>query len=515
MGPPVGDPDSPPVVTVDATMRGAIKRAAEALVTPLPPDSPSSQLQRVQQAWRDIAQASAQCYFAPNGQIDLGNATVLQTFWKSVNPTESPFSVIPGIELVKEQTLVVLEKLLMPPGEGPSLMGQLLSSSEVRPSPQGEIILGTMGIVDTSSPQAIPQAILQSLFTPHRQTCLPTCNINALINAEIFNHPERLADIYTQILTSNPNSRISLPASGNRIQTQPITAGPQAHISATFNQNKESMEGAFLDLVQDASTTPLTFKTETPDDYKPFGVALHIDEPSKPPIVSEGGRASFSLDLPVHDPNDVFFANFVHAIYKDIDQSEVFVKVRDLYFGVPGNEFAGDSTFNADVELLETDGSSSGCFGFSEKGISNLINRAKELLRTGTENLATVFSNPEIIPLFPPMPPMPPIHGPSDPSDTSDTPNTPNTPPFSTPFTREKLSPYRGHVENINLKQLAALNINTLEGAGTLTMWAIGDENYVDSSGAPTYLHIIKIRDDQFMITGREICSSLAIYPLN
>ncbi|MDR2432176.1 MAG: hypothetical protein LBD34_00240 [Puniceicoccales bacterium] len=36
------------------------------------------------------------------------------------------------------------------------------------------------------------EAILASLFAPHRQLCLPTCTINSIINEEIRNHPERL-----------------------------------------------------------------------------------------------------------------------------------------------------------------------------------------------------------------------------------------------------------------------------------------------------------------------------------
>jgi hypothetical protein len=196
------------------------------------PDTPPP-LQRVQQAWRQIAQASARCCFNSDGQINIECAHELQRFWQNVVPTNHPFNAVPGIELVREQTLAVLEKLLIPPPPGQNpLRDQLSRTIGMQLSDQGMEILNIMRIPYNmemrsgrcDSQAYIPLAILQSLFTPHRQMCLPTCSINALINAEIFNHPERLANIYIQILTSPSNDRISLPVSGNDILLRLIVA---------------------------------------------------------------------------------------------------------------------------------------------------------------------------------------------------------------------------------------------------------------------------------------------------
>jgi hypothetical protein len=438
----------------------AVARGAERAKTLS--SSSDSKLQQVQEIWRDLALSSARCCFDLSGTINLNHVRQVQDFWMRLEGDHA----IPGIELVKEQTLAVLEKLLMP--ESP-LMVQLSKTIEMHPSAQGENILGIMEI-NPSSPQAIPQAILQSLFTPHRQACLPTCSINALINAEIFNHPERLADIYTQILTPNPGNKLPLPISKKQIpleSLQPIPFVPPAYIRTTFTQREKSMSKAFADLVQKPLTTPVQYIAGTPDAYKPFGIELHQDNPSKPSIVLKDGKVSFSLDLPVHDLNDAFFANFVHTIYNDTDQSEVFIKVRDLYFDVPGNEFAGGLTFNADQ------GNSTDGFYFSGAKIGELINEAKRLSRAGAScALATVFSSPKTT-FSPPMP--------------------------------EELSPYDGHLENINLRQLAALDINDLQGAKGNAVWRIGDRNWVNSNtGAPTYLSIGKIGPDQYGIFGAE-----------
>jgi hypothetical protein len=62
------------------------------------------------------------------------------------------------------------------------------------------------------------EAILASLFAPQRQWSLPTCTIESLINEEIRNHPERLIQIYMQMLNSD---QFTLP-SGCAFKQQPI-----------------------------------------------------------------------------------------------------------------------------------------------------------------------------------------------------------------------------------------------------------------------------------------------------
>jgi hypothetical protein len=439
------------------------------------PDIPPL-LQRVQQAWRSIAQASASCCFTPDGQIDLTQAGKLQRFWQDADLTNPPFNTIPGIELVREQTLAVLEKLTQTPSPLQNTLNEALGKI---PNSNVEPLLANMGISFHVS-NRMGQAILQSLFTPHRQMCLPTCSINALINAEIFNHPERLANIYTQILTKEPGEEITLPiCPNNQIQLQSISGMPRA-IRATFNQSKESIENAFSDLLQGSPTSTI------PSSYKTHGIGIR----SFPSQRAEDGQISFSLNLPVHDLNDAFFANFVHAIYQGTDQSKVFIEVRNLYFGIPGNNFAERSIFNAYLDEV--------CF--SKEKIGKLMDEAKRLVNTGNQYaLVTVFSNQRTI---------------SFPTNAGDN--------------EGELSPYRGHVENINLRQLANLDINGLAAAGQGAMWMIGDRNWVNKdTGAPTYLSIYKMENDQYCILAAEYSpdrislapsvpiGGLALYPPN
>ncbi|MDR2779209.1 MAG: hypothetical protein LBB16_02900 [Puniceicoccales bacterium] len=165
----------------------------------------------------------AQCCFTPDGRINLDYVRKLRNFWAFVvlDPYLKKYHTIPGIELVREQTLTVLEKLAQNSGQ---LLDILSRACGKIPNSNVEPLLENMGIWYAVN-DAIPQTILQSLFMPHRQTCLPTCSINALINAEIFNHPERLADIYTQILTSLPGSIINLPIGRTKINLRPIAVG--------------------------------------------------------------------------------------------------------------------------------------------------------------------------------------------------------------------------------------------------------------------------------------------------
>jgi hypothetical protein len=463
-------------------MISAIGAAVTALGASPPSGSPTSKLQRVQQAWRDIAQVSAQHCFTTDGKIDHDKTTALQSFWKNASLKDFPFSGIPGIKLVKEQTLAVLEKLLM--SESP-LMKRLDEAATKTPSLQGKIILGTMKILH--SKYRIPRAILQSLFTPHRQMCLPTCSINALINAEIFNHPERLANIYTQILTMGPGNDIILPLPpNNRLQLQPVD-GLLKCTKVTFNQYERSMKNAFQDLAQNPSTTPVQDVIVVPGSYKTYGIGVS----SSPLRGPNPETISFSLDLPVHDLNDIFFANFVHTIYTTTDQSNVFIEVRNRYFGVPGDNFLGGQIFNADQ------GSPPDNLCFSADKIGELIGKARGLRGRGISyGLATVFASQATI---------------------------------SSPPRTEELSPYYGHVENINLEQLASLDIDHLRQADLNKIWAIGDRNWVNNdTGAPTHLSIVKRGDDQFLIVGTEyssdgniifapgiLPSGLAIYPPN
>lgn len=445
-------------IWVDPFDRGAVfpKMYIALCKAQVQPTASTSVVQNVQHLWREIAQQSALCCFDAEGYLNTRQINDLIEFWENVYRRSELYENIPGIEFIQEQTLVVLENLNSFSQTG-SLPDILLSASGTIPNANGETILKNMRI----SPDfkgAIPQAILQSLFTPHRQMCLPTCSINALINAEIFNHPERLAHIYFNILTTN-DSEITLPVSNKQLQLQTILDPNQPMITVNCNQSVASMQNAFINLAKFTSTSSNT-----------YGIQLH--SPPSAHTVSGKKQVSFSLDIPIHDLNDFFFANFMNAIYSTTDQSEVFIKVRELYFNIAGNDFGQDSNiFNVDKKVEDED-------FFSYEKICQFISKAQELVRNGAKYaLVTIFSNSEKI---------------TSPSGAA-------------------LNPYCGHVENINLKKLASIDQSSLAEARDGAIWIIGDRNWVDEEfGNPIYLIIRKTREG-YLIFGVQ-CKNGKLY---
>jgi hypothetical protein len=77
-------------------------------------------------------------------------------------------------------------------------------ANDINPGEKGNTILDVMSkISGISEGEKLKrgEAILHSLLSPHRQLYLSTCTICPLINRDLHNHPERLAEIYSHILS--------------------------------------------------------------------------------------------------------------------------------------------------------------------------------------------------------------------------------------------------------------------------------------------------------------------------
>ncbi|EAY05341.1 hypothetical protein TVAG_153750 [Trichomonas vaginalis G3] len=73
-------------------------------------------------------------------------------------------------------------------------------------------------ILDYLTPRqtaSISQFLLASLICPHRQLGTPTCNMNAIINAEATNLPARLAMVYLDLLVKDPDEKLYMASEDN------------------------------------------------------------------------------------------------------------------------------------------------------------------------------------------------------------------------------------------------------------------------------------------------------------
>ncbi|MDR2737955.1 MAG: hypothetical protein LBB18_03390 [Puniceicoccales bacterium] len=456
--------DSENPVDVKQTMLLALQKAENVLLPSSSSSSSSSaatsQLQLVQQQWRNIAHASASLCINSDGTVNFVQAAALQKFWNELSLVEDnkEDNKIPGIELIQEQTLAVLEKLLpKTPDAGtssnPSPLAQKLDEARLKaPSENGSKILQAMVPPPTAGDSQIPVAILQSLFTPHRQMSLPTCSINALINAEIFNHPEILANIYAQILTTEANASITMPAStAEQMQLQNITPNSPnaAFVTVTPKQSGDNLKNVFgienknLEENEELEENKKLWQNEG-IEYVPASSSSDSSSSSSSPSSAQ----AHSLQIPIHDLNDVFFANFMQQIYKDTDQEQVFVQVRQLYFGVPGDKLdftnavtKGKQTFESDDETQSEKQESS---MFTLTDVNKLKDKARQQYDAGIRYAyVTVFTQGK-----------------------------------KATKTAE-LDPYGGHLENLDLKKLSEIDFDNMENGKCCI---IGDRNYVDSN---------------------------------
>ncbi|MDR1890663.1 MAG: hypothetical protein LBQ23_00555, partial [Puniceicoccales bacterium] len=172
--------------------------------------------------WQTIANEIAASCFSENGEIDGEKLKGLMAFLGHKEIFKKPpYCFIPNVELMRSQMYMVCERLLNKESllnKKSEALDLLNAANGITVGTHGQAILKAMKLPEGSKPAV---AILSSLFTPHRQKYLPTCTINSLINAEIRNHPERLIEMYRQMLGSD---QFTLP-SGYAIRQKKIRRG--------------------------------------------------------------------------------------------------------------------------------------------------------------------------------------------------------------------------------------------------------------------------------------------------
>jgi hypothetical protein len=152
----------------------------------------------------------------PDGKVNVANCNILKDFLLnhdlSANSNDipiknAPYCNIPGMELIRDQVSRVLDKISTFSkigDESTQTLAQVLDGSATMhaSASNGQKILDKMKqLTGGPADMSISYAILQSLFTLHRQIGLPTCNMDAIIINETLNNPARLARIFRDIVT--------------------------------------------------------------------------------------------------------------------------------------------------------------------------------------------------------------------------------------------------------------------------------------------------------------------------
>jgi hypothetical protein len=247
-------------------------------------------LARARGIWQTIANEVAAGCFGANGKIDIEKLKGLMAFLGNEEIFKKPpYCFIPNVELMRSQMYMVCESLLSKKSKALDLLN---AANGITVGTQGQAILATMS--NGRTPSLTPAvAILSSLFTPHRQRSLPTCAMNSLINAEIRNHPERLIEMYEQMLGGN---QFTLPG-GHAIQQQKIEGG---FITVDLKNGWWSRSEVFGGITSRGAVKVKKRK----ERWQEEGI-----------ICPESGNPEdkYKLNLPVYNMNDILFAHFFQA----------------------------------------------------------------------------------------------------------------------------------------------------------------------------------------------------------
>ncbi|MDR1528528.1 MAG: hypothetical protein LBS22_03015, partial [Puniceicoccales bacterium] len=168
--------------------------------------------------WQTITNEVAVNCFDANGHVDVERLEEWMEFFGNAETFRTvPYCFIPIGELMRSQIYTVCECLWT------NKNGSRDRLDAANGIPVGEHRKSLLAAISRGreSPLKPSAAILASLFTPHRQLGFPACAIHSLLNAEIRNHPERLIEIYTQMLSSD---QFTFP-SGYAVRQQPIVDG--------------------------------------------------------------------------------------------------------------------------------------------------------------------------------------------------------------------------------------------------------------------------------------------------
>jgi hypothetical protein len=240
--------------------------------------------------WQKMANKVAADCFDAAGHVDVKRIEVWMNFFGNPeNFTEEPSRSIPCIEFMRSQIHRVFNCLA---SNRNSVRDRLDAAASITVGLHGQDILKNM-----SSPGEPPLnpaiAILASLSTPNRQFSLPTCTIVSLINEEIQNHPERLIEIYMQMLESDQISFLS----GCVVQQQRIENG---FMTIDLKNGGKGKEIVFEDTTGGDSVKA----AEQMAMWQLEGIEY---TPSTNPA------EKYKLKMPIRNMNDVLFAHLFQA----------------------------------------------------------------------------------------------------------------------------------------------------------------------------------------------------------
>ncbi len=432
-------------------------------------DSMPRNIKEVKTLWSSVASCFANVCFDRNRQVNLESCEMLKDFivqhCSGTPITQNPFCYIPGMELIRDQVLSVLGKIEtpLPCGNGytqslASILRDIEKFDLNKFSVAGKQIIKHIAHVDQmSSISDAGHVILQSLFTPHRQISLPTCNMDAIIISETFNNPARLARIFKDILCSSPEAQINL-ASQNTITIQSPTEDCCLEVRPKNPENEDNQKY-------------LLFKEEEEEMRTLEGISL----------IRNDKEETIGLKIPINDLNDVLLANLMQNVYggdQGIVVTEGFIRSRELYFGIPGNcgfmrepikcnpqktEWRECIFQNGEVENIPI-------HYFSSEAMRTLITQAQQLKKQGLNIVSTFFSQP---------------NSEVDPANK-----------IKGQFDLDKIN---GHVENLYLDSVIDIQNMKIDD-----FRIIGDRNWIVEDGEPVYLGIHKL-NDQFVFTVMKI----------
>ncbi|MDR1232931.1 MAG: hypothetical protein LBJ75_01565 [Puniceicoccales bacterium] len=248
-------------------------------------------LRKARRIWQTIANVIAVDCVGSDGNIDVGRLrTWMELFGNAEIFETEPCCFIPHAELMRSQMFVVCECLFYNRNDA---RDKINAASHNPVGLYGQSIVDIMfpGVVSPFNPGI---AILASLFTSHRQSGLPTCTINSLLNAEIRNYPERLIEIYTQMLGGG--DQITFP-SGYIAKLQPIVKG---FITVNLKNGGEGKKIVF----ENMASGDFAKITQQKEMWQRAGIKYteSADEAEK-----------YKLGLPIYDMNDILFAHVFQA----------------------------------------------------------------------------------------------------------------------------------------------------------------------------------------------------------
>ncbi|MDR1528613.1 MAG: hypothetical protein LBS22_03455 [Puniceicoccales bacterium] len=240
--------------------------------------------------WQTIANEVAVDCSDATGHVDVKRLEAWMEFLGNAATFRGePYRFIPHAELVRSQMHRVCECLLTNRNDARDLLDAAVN---IAVGEHGQSILATMS--NGRKPPLRPaEAILTSLFAPHRQWGLPTCTINSTINAEIRNHPERLIKMYAQMLSSD---QFTFP-SGYTVRQQPIVDG---FITVDLTNGGKGRDKIFEDI---ASGDPAKIaRLIAAWQQEGIKYAESTDEAEK-----------YKFEMPVHNLTDLLFVHFCQA----------------------------------------------------------------------------------------------------------------------------------------------------------------------------------------------------------